>query len=1091
MTKTFSVYRSSAGSGKTRTLARAYLKLALQFRADYFKHILAVTFTNRASQEMKDRILQYLDDFAQGRDNELADELKRELSMDALTFRQRSQEVQSTLLHHYDNFAISTIDAFFQKVIRSFTREAGLVGDYRLEVDQDAVLEEVIDNLIDELGANKELTDWVVEFAKENLENERSWDVRFSLIEFAKEIFREEFKEVEDGVNKATAGKDFFRNLMERLWSVKNGFIKDISSPARESLQIIQSKGWTSDDFRYGKNSGLLSFFRAFAFEKNLSRWKPPGERIRNFFSGPENWPNKKSPWEKDILQAATEQLVPRLNAIVDTYDRRYQQALSVDVVLKNMYVFGLITDISRKLKEYKDENNIMLLADAPKFLNGVIRDSDTPFIYEKVGSFYRNYLIDEFQDTSGLQWQNFQPLIVNSLDQGYASLVVGDVKQAIYRWRGGDLNLLQEKIIDLIGRHRVDAHELANNFRSASEIVQFNNALFKSASQVLSLQAGIPLPLQAYSDVEQMVSSGRSGFVEIRFLSEDPLPPNGEENGPRQSWKEAALGQLPVMLENLQERGVELKDIAVLVRKNDEGQKIASWLLQYKNSPKAKLGCRYDVVSNESLRIDGAGTVNLLLGAMRYLLNADDSIARAQLGYEFARLHEPERDLSDVFAVSNQSVFENNLPSSFTKEKLALKKLPLIELTETLIDIFRLGTVSGELVYLQAFQDLVLEFGNRERNDLGSFLEWWEANRHKKSIQISGEVNAVQILTIHKSKGLQFKYVIIPFCSWSLDHEKWQAPNLWVKSDAPPFEEAGYLPVKYSRTLEETFFSDFYSAERAKICLDNLNLLYVAFTRAESGMMVCAPSIDTRAAKNSIAEMLYQSIQANEALLKYWNADDVTLRSGELNADARREKSHTDSLALEEYLTSPWRDKLVIRKAGASWFGDAADEQRRKLNYGIHMHAVLSRMRFADEMDEVLEQIVREGLISISAKEDVQRQLESLLRQTAVSSWFSHDWEVRTEVPVLLPDGEENRMDRLMVKERKAVVVDYKTGARKKSDEKQVLQYIDILRKMNFPEVEGYLLYLAENEVIEVKPGTKSKRVQTIKDRDQLDLGF
>ncbi|HEX8039744.1 MAG TPA: UvrD-helicase domain-containing protein, partial [Chryseosolibacter sp.] len=440
MTKPFSVYRSSAGSGKTRTLARAYLKLALEFRADYFKHILAVTFTNRASQEMKDRILQYLDDFAHGRDNELAEELKRELSMDALTFRQRSQEVQSTLLHHYDNFAISTIDAFFQKVIRSFTREAGLVGDYRLEVDQDAVLEEVIDNLIDELGANKELTDWVVEFAKENLENERSWDVRFSLIEFAKEIFREEFKEVEDGVNKATAGKDFFRRLMERLWAVRNAFIKDISNPAREALQLIQSNGWTSEDFRYGKNSGLLSFFRSFAFEKNLSRWKSPGERIRNFFSRPENWPNKKSPWEKDIVRAAGEHLVPRLSAIVETYDRRYPQALSADVVLKNMYVFGLITDISRKLKEYKDENNIMLLADAPKFLNGVIRDSDTPFIYEKVGSFYRNYLIDEFQDTSGLQWQNFQPLIVNSLDQGYASLVVGDVKQAIYRWRGGDL---------------------------------------------------------------------------------------------------------------------------------------------------------------------------------------------------------------------------------------------------------------------------------------------------------------------------------------------------------------------------------------------------------------------------------------------------------------------------------------------------------------------------------------------------------------------------------------------------------------------------------------------------------------------------
>jgi ATP-dependent helicase/nuclease subunit A len=215
LTKTFSVYRSSAGSGKTRTLAKAYLRLALKYRNDYFKHILAVTFTNKASQEMKDRILQYLDDFAQGRDNELAKELQKELAMDAQTFQQHSQEAQSLLLHQYDSFAISTIDAFFQKVIRSFIREAGITGDYRLEVDQDAVLEEVIDNLIDELGENKELTDWVVDFAKENLENERSWDVRYSLIDFAREIFREEFKGIEDVVSKTTAGKDFFTRLRE------------------------------------------------------------------------------------------------------------------------------------------------------------------------------------------------------------------------------------------------------------------------------------------------------------------------------------------------------------------------------------------------------------------------------------------------------------------------------------------------------------------------------------------------------------------------------------------------------------------------------------------------------------------------------------------------------------------------------------------------------------------------------------------------------------------------------------------------------------------------------------------------------------
>lgn len=1038
---------------------------------------------------MKDRILEYLDAFARGQGNSLADELRKELNIDSQTFRQNSQEAQSKLLHNYDSFAISTIDAFFQKVIRSFTREAGLVGDYRLEVDQDAVLEEVINNLFDELGDNRELTDWVVEFAKENLENERSWDVRYSLIEFAREIFREEFKGIEDVVAATTAEKDFFITLRSRLLAVKSDFLAEISGPARMCLGIMMSKGWGVDAIKYGKTSGLFSFFGVNASAKNIAQCKVPGGRIREF-TAPENWPNKKLAEAAEMVSVAREQLVPLLDQMLSTFEAKYKLALSAEVALQNMYVFGLIADISRKLKEYKDENNLMLLADAPKFLNGVIRDSDTPFIYEKVGSFYRNYLIDEFQDTSGLQWQNFQPLIVNSLDQGYPSLVVGDVKQAIYRWRGGDLNLLQEKIISLIGEEKVDVQELDNNFRSASGIVHFNNALFKSASQMLSAESVTPLSARAYEDVKQNVSKSEEGFVEVSFIADEKTEGDKNEGGGR-TWKDLALQQLPEMLERLQQNGAELKDIAILVRKNDEGQKIAAFLLQYKNSARAKPGCLYDVVSNESLRIDGASSVNLLLGAMRYLLNADDSIARAQLGYEFARLHEPDRELAEVFMVSNQTTFENNLPSAFTRAKAGLKKLPLIELTETLIGIFNLGTITGELVYLQAFQDLVLEFTSRERNDLAAFLEWWEGNRSRKSIQISGEVNAVQILTIHKSKGLQFKYVVIPFCSWPLDHEPWQAPNLWVTSAEGPFAEAGYLPVKYSGILRETFFSDFYDVERTKICLDNLNLLYVAFTRAESGLIVSAPCIENRGAKGSIAGLLYNGIQADDGLREKWDERQGVFRVGSWEVARPVVTKHVDALHLTEYLTAPWRDKLVIRHSGVSWFHETADAQRDRVNYGIYMHAVLSRMHYSDEMNEMLSRIVDEGLITATEKPSLEAKLKELLTNPGIANWFSREWEVRTEVPILLPGGEENRIDRLLTRGKSAMVVDFKTGSPKKRDEKQVLQYMDILKLMNYVEVEGYLLYLSKNEIVEVRAGTRPRVIQKTKDKDQLELGL
>lgn len=1048
---------------------------------------------------MKDRILAYLDDFAKGKQNELAVELQQELGLDAQTFQQNSQAVQAGILHQYAQFSISTIDAFFQKVIRSFTRESGLIGDYRLEVDHDAILEEVIDNLIDELGSNKELTEWVVEFAKENLENERAWDVRFSLIDFAKEIFREEFKAIEDQLAATTSDVSVFRKIRDKLWSTKNYFIERVSIPAKEFLSILDKNQFTIDDFSYGKTSGLLGFFTQFANEKNLSRYKPIGGRVLNHFNGnPANWPSKKSPHAKTIHQLAEQRFVKLMSEILEEYNEHFQRALSAEVALKNLYVFGLISDIARKLKEYKNENNVMLLADAPKFLNGVISDSDTPFIYEKVGSFYRNYLIDEFQDTSGMQWKNFQPLIANSLDQGYPGLVVGDVKQAIYRWRGGDLNLLQREIISRIGEDRVDVKELDRNFRSSKAVVAFNNALFKTASEIVSMETGESIPREAYTDVSQEIFKKEDGFVEIRFLRPEPdeqeknlfAKEGAESDGEGVSdWMDLALEQLPQMMEDLQERGAKLKDIAILVRRNDEGQRIATQLLQYKNSGKGKQGCRYDVVSNESLRIDGASSVNLLLGALRYLHNADDSIARAQLGFEFARLHEPDRPMREVFAVANFATFENNLPKSFATQKSYLKKLPLIELTETLIHIFDLGKQQGELVYLQAFQDLVLEFYNRERNDLGAFLEWWEENRKKKSVQIAGEVDAAQILTVHKSKGLQFKYVIIPFCSWSLDHEMFRAPNLWVSSDQGPFKDMGFVPVKYGKILEQTYFANDYRKEFTKTYLDNLNLLYVAFTRAEQGLLVTAPHPDVRA-KGTVANLLFNAIQGTTELSSKWNESSSIFKTGEWNITETASANLSESLSLNEYVSTLWRDKLVIRQTGSNYF-EQTHEARAKINYGIHMHAVLSRMKYADELDSTLKQILLDGLITESEMESTRLQLSELLSNAEVSSWFSREWKVQTEVPIILPGGDESRLDRLIYNGKRAVVIDFKTGELRRGDNQQVLAYQDILRKMNFTDVRGYLLYLRNSQLVEVRSGVKEKIVKKTKDKDQLSLGI
>lgn len=1038
---------------------------------------------------MKDRVLAYLTAFAgvtteTSRDvDQLAAELREELRVDESTFRQNCHELLTLILHEYDQFSVSTIDAFFQRVIRAFTRESGLLGDYRLEADQEMVLNEVVDNLIDELRENHELTDWVVRFAQESMESDKSWDIRKRLAEFSKEIFRDEFKMIEEEVYERTGDQKFFTRLQDELHKIRNSFIDKVSPPAREMLTILRAKRWGVDHFKYGKGAGIFGYLQSFANIFNLKDLVIK-DRMKTEFVIARNWPAKKYPLlAKEIEEVAALEFVPRINRINQVFEKEYTRALTADLVLKNLYMFGLTADIARKLKEYKAENNLMLLADAPKFLNRIIGESDTPFVYEKVGSFYRNYLIDEFQDTSGYQWKNFLPLLVNSLDSGYPSMVVGDVKQAIYRWRGGDLGLLQQHVEDHIGKDRVDVQELDSNFRSAKEIVQFNNLVFDAASKLAGIKVASALPTEVYRDVRQTASQDTQGLVRVEFLADD------EQRG----YRVLTLEKLTRDLEFLQTHGVAPVEIAILVRRNDEGQEVAAHLLDYKHSSEAKPGVSYEVVSNESLRIDGASSVNLLLGALRHLINPDDPIARAQLCFEYARLRPANVVTSEVFGDASKLFFESQLPESFTGHKLSLKKLPLFELTETLIGIFGLGKATGELAYLQAFQDLVLEFYTRERNDLAAFLEWWEDNKDgdKTSIKLSGEVNAINILTIHKSKGLQFRYVLIPFCNWNVDHEGFRAPLLWVTSDEKPYADAGPIPIKYSSALTKSYFSEPYEQERTRTYLDSLNLLYVALTRAERGMMLTAPAPKTFGHANTVADWLFTSIQQSDELRSGWNEGAKHLVVGSLKTSEKPRASMPEPLQLASYDTGRWRDKLVIRQAGNIFFKGMNPQTRKQISYGIYLHALMSRIRTRDDIHPVLQRLVQEGVMASEESGPLQEQITELLSNPQVNAWFDGSWDVRTEVPILLPGGATNRIDRLMIDGKKAVIVDFKTGEKSRSDHQQVGEYLEILKQMGFTEVSGFLLYTRQKEVVEVGKDKAAKVVKKKKDDNQLGLEF
>lgn len=1046
MAKAFTIYRSSAGSGKTRTLAKEYIKLALRWQSDYYRHILAVTFANKATQEMKERILLYLDQFARGEKNNLSEEVKAELNLTDTQLKEKSAEVLSSLLHHYSQFSISTIDSFFQRVIRSFTREAGLLGNFRLEVDNDLVMDEVIGELMDELGPdNKQLTDWVIQFSRDRLVEGENWNITYALKSFSQEIFKEQFKEVEEQILKPDDEGQVYKEILSTLTKEVAVFENFMKVPAQKAMESIQRNGLTVEDFSYKDQGTAYKYFQEFARGKYFSA---DGSRIQSAAASSNDWAAKKAYNYQKLKDLAERELMPLLREMIEYDAKNIERYRSAIEVLKNFYSFGLISDITRKLKAYKQENNIMLLSDAPQFLNGIINNSDTPFIYEKVGSFFKNYLIDEFQDTSMFQWQNFLPLLKEAGDQGQKSLIVGDVKQSIYRWRGGDLSLLQTDVADKFGKDQVEVLPLNTNYRSAGKVVEFNNNLFQKSAVIIQQITEQPLPAEVFGDVAQNVSRfPDKGFVHINFIEKQ----EGEE------WQQEALRQLPHWIEQLQDKGAALKDIAILVRTNKEGQQIANHLLQFRGSPDAKPGYRYEVVSNESLRLDTSRSVSLLINAMMYLNNPNDAIARGQLAFEIAR----EGDLGKIFAEAGKNNLAEIFPPEFLLDFHQFKRLSLFELTEDLIRIFHLGETDEELAYLQAFQDLILEFSAREKTDLTSFLEWWELYKDKKSIQVSASVDAVNIITIHKAKGLQYKFVLIPFCNWRLNHEI--NPLMWVKSVQEPFKKLGYLSVRYGSTLEKTYFKEDYEKEYTKAYLDNLNVLYVAFTRAEEGLIAFAPK--PYAEKVSTAgDLLYAVLQQDSTFV----GSEYTSGTLELLHKPEKENEYS-TLELKSYPSYNWRDKLVIKREGAEYFETTLSEKRTKINRGILVHTVLSRIQYKNQAKDALEEFFLSHALSDEDQKAVEDQINQVLQHKQMSAWFGKEWEVKNESVILLPGQMQQRIDRIMFNPKRTVIIDYKTGERKEKDKRQMEGYAQVLTQMGYPNVEAYLVYLKEMVVEEV----------------------
>ncbi|SDK26627.1 ATP-dependent exoDNAse (exonuclease V) beta subunit (contains helicase and exonuclease domains) [Catalinimonas alkaloidigena] len=1075
----FKIYSSSAGSGKTYTLTKEYLMLVLR-DPQRFRSVLAVTFTNKATAEMKNRIVSTLADLKAGKPTPLGKELQAQLDLSDEQLQRNAQLVLESILHDYSHFAVSTIDSFFQRILRSFAYEAAQNANYRLEMDQGKVIRELTDQLLLELGQDRHLMEWLLHFAESRVDEGKGWDFRRDIQELAQEIFKEPFKTFEERMGERLRDRDFVPGFLEKVREVQLSFETEMKRIGQEAQALLDSYELTVEDFLYGK-SGVGGYFLRLAAGKDFD----PKARARQALLD-DKWHKKKHPKELELLAVLDGGLRDLLAEAIDLYDQEYQRYAAASEVLRYIYTFGILSDLTRKLQDYRDEHNLLLISDVTRFLNDILRDNDAHYIYEKAGTAYRHFLIDEFQDTSGFQWENFRPLIINSLAEGETSLIVGDVKQSIYRWRGGDWQLLLHKVEQDVPQHQ--RINLDHNWRSLPLVIDFNNQFFQTASRTLTehlvstigeaeslpdqerlqLQAGHLI--RAYGDVAQkfpdLKRNGltQEGHIQIRFLER----PTGAEADDEEvlTWKEAALEAMVRTIEDLQRRGYRPADIALLVRNRREGTEIAQFLLHYARE-RAQPGIDYAVISSESLMLQSATTVRLLLSALQCLKNPRDRIATALLLQEYNRYilgDEAADDLSVYYSIPPEEAEEAeleallyaHLPHEFVEQRAFLSRLALYELSESLIRIFRLHEQHEERAYLQGFQDLVLDYSRTEKTDIASFLDWWKENGHRKPVQMPGVQNAMPILTIHKSKGLEYPAVIIPFCSWSLDHKHTQTNILWAATEAEPFNLVSQMPIRYGTRLRQTCYADAYYTEMVSAYLDNLNTLYVAFTRARDALYLLAPAPKKEGSLKEADGLLYRL--ASEPKLGTWDPETLTYTLGQpTQRQQEKEPTTVRTLTPGQYPTGAWRDKLMIKSEAEDFFEDLSGET--PVNWSHLLRDLLKSLRSSADLDTALTRLYFTGKITLEEQHQLEAKAKRLLGQPPMRDWFRPGRRVKTNFSLLNKFGETRRIDRVVMDGQHAIVVEF-AGEEAEADlSGRGKAYTYPLRNMGFERIEGYVV--------------------------------
>ena len=1078
------IYKASAGSGKTFTLSVEYIKLLIKDPQSY-RSTLAVTFTNKATEEMKLRILSQLYGIWKllPDSKSYIDKIKEDLDVTEEYMSERAGIALHNIVHNYSYFRIETIDSFFQSVLRNLARELDLTANLRIELNDYQIERNAVDELINSLDENSELLTWIMEYIRENMDDDKDWNVIGNIKRFGENIFREYYKTNSKKLNERLLEEGFFKQYTTKLRQMRNDAEVEMQNEAAQFFDALNHNGIEIDDLNNGKNGPAGYFIK---IKKGIYNNTIVTKRLQKVLDeGSESsWVKQKSSKEtQDIVrELANSTLTPLVHHAEDVRQKNWYIYGSAVLTLRHLNQLRLLNSIENKVRMMNVEQNRFLLSDTHTLLHSLIRDTDSPFIFEKIGNYLENIMIDEFQDTSTVQWQNFKVLLEECMSHGeqQGNLIVGDVKQSIYRWRSGDWRMLNniEREFPYLNS-MLNVCSLDTNYRSSRRVITFNNAFFKRASELEYADQKSSTPdtsspeqlKKAYSDVAQKVPSFRDnhGYVSINLL-------------PNEDYRQQALQKTAEAVSLLLDSGANYSDIAILVRSNDIIQLIAEFFAN--ELPDVK------IVSDEAFRLDSSVSVNIIVNAMLWLTHPDNILAKAYIAkaYQTYVLKKSEQETNKLLATAEG--IDSALPCALIDKRDDLLTMPIFELAEQIYTLFNIGNIKGEDAYLYAFYDALTDFIANNTADIDSFVEEWNDSIAAKTIQASA-IDGIRIITIHQSKGLEFEHVVIPFCDWTLE----KGNTIWCTPQVEPYNELPLIPVDFSASqMKGTIYEFDYNEEHLQNCVDNLNLLYVAFTRAASSLFVIAQR-GTPSSRSYIVEQAITDIKLEGSSLDGDPSDkkaELLFSYGELEIVETKTKKKSDNIFTPEVENmnvnmATFSNKVEFKQSNKSrdFVADddenTDDDDRKQLSYiktGKILHYLFSTINTTDDIDTSLAQLEMDGLIEESDT-NIKRLRDMLHKRFSnrqVADWFSSRWTLFNECTILDYDAatdtvREHRPDRVMKDEKtgEVVIVDFKFGSPRPEYVEQVNRYKALTQNMGYPNVKGYLWFVYSNRIEEV----------------------